>query len=355
MENTDRELRVGVIGCGVIARTHLPYIRKAGGRVVGLADASHAAANDLADRFGIQRIYRGIDELLDVERPDVVHILTPPHTHCEVAVAALSRGVHALVEKPMAVTPTEAQEMASVAAESRALLTCDHNRLFDPPMLEARRLFDSGALGRIVHVESYQAGMAGERDWLKRLEGAGLGDLLPHPLYLQLAFMGRVSEVDAFAVKSRATGDYDELRVGLRGEGCTGTLTISMNAKPHLNTLKLCGTRMTIEVNLNNMTIVKRRDYALPKIIAKSMPNLHEAEQLVLQTVRNTVNFVTGRARYYPGMGELIRRFYEAVRGKGESPVPVDRAAQVVKVTSAIWECVGIERPDGRSHIRAVK
>ena len=57
------------------------------------------------------------------------------------------------------------------------------------------------------------------------------------------------------------------------------------------NLNKLYGTQMTIEVNLNNMTLVRRRDYVAPKVIAKSLPNLDEAWSLTRQTIVNAVNF----------------------------------------------------------------
>ena len=81
-------LRVGVVGGGVIAAKHIPYIRKAGGILVGVAELSTVRANDLADRFALRNIYRSVVDMIDAERPDVVHVLTPPHTHAEVAVAA---------------------------------------------------------------------------------------------------------------------------------------------------------------------------------------------------------------------------------------------------------------------------
>ena len=150
-QGTDlKKLRVGVIGCGTISETHLPYIRKAGGEIVGLADVSLVQANDLADRFAVQRIYRTARELIDAEKPDLVHVLTPPHTHAAVAVEALERGVHVLVEKPMAVDPGRGGGHGS--RRSRAperLLTVDHNRFFDPVMLEARA-WPKRALGDIV-------------------------------------------------------------------------------------------------------------------------------------------------------------------------------------------------------------
>ena len=101
-----------------------------------------AQANDLADRFAIQRVYHSVSDLLDAESPDVGHGGTPPHTHAELAVTALERGIHVLVEKPMALLPSEVESMMAAASRGGALLTVDHNRLFDPVMLEARRLVD---------------------------------------------------------------------------------------------------------------------------------------------------------------------------------------------------------------------
>jgi predicted dehydrogenase len=331
-------IRVGVVGCGIIADAHLPYIKKAGGVVVGAADPSLRVASDLADRHAIQRTYRSAEELFDVEKPNVVHVLTPPHTHADVAVAALERGIHTLVEKPLALTMADTERMVAAASRGNAVLTADHNRLFDPPMLEARRLVDEGALGEIVAIESYQAGAASERSWLSRLAGGGIGDLVPHPLYLQLAFLGPVLNVQAHAFGS--DGNPRELRVLMQGEGRSGSLTISTGANPGLNTLKLCGTKMTVEVNLNNMSLVRRRDYAVPKIIAKPLPNLDEASQLVKQTLQTTVNFLRGTVRYYPGMGTLIERFYQSLREGTEPPVTTAQAVDVVAATEKIWAAV---------------
>lgn len=343
-KGADGRLRVGIVGCGIIANAHLPYVRQAGGEPVALCDLSIATSSELADRHGIQRVYQRVEDMLDCENLDAVHVLTPPHVHAPVAVAALERGVPALVEKPLALTSTDVEAMAAAARRGNTFFTADHNRLFDPPMLEARRLWESGELGELVAIESYQAGIASERQWLGELAGGGIGDLVPHPLYLQLFFLGAVSRLEAVAFSPKGGDDptkIEELRVLMQGEGRTGVLTISMNASPMMNTLKLCGSRMTVEVNLNNMTIVRRRDYKVPKIIAKPLPNLDESWQLLTQTTRNTVDFVRGKIRFYPGMGELIRRFYDAIRRGTPPPVSEAEAAAVVDVTNRIWEAVG--------------
>jgi len=340
----DGRLRVGIVGCGIIANAHLPYVKQAGGEAVALCDLSIAASGELADRHGIQRVYRSVVDMLECEKLDAVHVLTPPHAHAPVAIAALERGVPALIEKPLALRLADVEAMSAAARRGGTFFTADHNRLFDPPMLEARRLWESGELGELVAIESYQAGMASERDWLGELAGGGIGDLVPHPLYLQLYFLGAVERLEALAFSPRH-GDgrgekIEELRVLMQGEGRTGSLTISMNASPMMNTLKLCGSKMTVEVNLNNMTIVRRRDYKVPKIIAKPLPNLDESWQLLTQTTRNTVDFVRGKIRFYPGMGELIRRFYDSIRRGTPPPVSEAEAAAVVDVTGRIWDAV---------------
>ncbi len=340
-KGADGRLRVGIIGCGVIANSHLPYVKKAGGDPVAVCDLSIAASSELADRHGIQRVYRDVEQMLDIERPDAVHVLTPPHTHARVAALSLERGIPTLVEKPLALTSADVELMSAAARRGSTFFTAGHNRLFDPPMLIARQLWESGALGDLVAIESYQAGVASERGWLGELAGGGIGDLVPHPLYLQLYFLGAVERLEAVAFSPKGGDRIEELRVLMQGQGRTGSLTISMNASPMMNTLKLCGSRMTVEVNLNNMTIVRRRDYKVPKIIAKPLPNLDEAWQLVRQTTQNTIDFARGKIRFYPGMGELIQRFYDSVRRGTPPPVTEAEAAAVVDVTSRIWESVG--------------
>jgi len=331
---------VGLVGAGIISGVHGPYIRKAGADVVAIADADLGAANDLADRFDVQRTYADAGSMLAAEELDVVHVLTPPHTHAEIAVNALEAGVHVVVEKPAALSVEEVNRMVAAADKAGRMLCVDHNRLFDPVMLEARRLVADGVLGDLVGVESYQAGHASERAWLSQLTGGGLGDLLPHPLYLQLAFLGPVDELQAWAFDRRDEKGPRELRVLMKSGDVSGMLTISMNAHPQSNTLRLYGTRMTVDVNLNNMTIIRRVVRNVPKLIGKSLPNLEEAWQLFSQTGRSTVEFLTGKTRFYPGMGNLLSRFYSAVDEGGESPVSVDEARSVVDVTQQIWAAI---------------
>jgi predicted dehydrogenase len=289
--------------------------------------------------------------LLDA-RPDAVHVLTPPATHAELAITALEAGAHVLVEKPMALDRAEADAMVSAAKRCGRALAVDHNRWFDPVVQRARGLLAAGTLGELVGVdvvqgaavEEAQAFAAGtRRHWSADLPGGVMHNLAPHPAYLLRNFVGPLSEVHACSV-SRG-GALHELRAVVAGERCLGTMTVSLRGRPLTNTVRLVGSLATVEVNLNNMTLVLRRDRRVPKLVGKVLPNLEEAAQLLAATVRNGVAFATGRQRYFPGMGILIERFYQHVAAGAPPPTTGEEGADVVALLDALWRHAAAPEP----------
>ena len=83
---------------------------------------------------------------------DVVHILTPPKTHAELAIRAIEAGCHVFVEKPMALTVEETDAMNAAAGRNGVKLCVGHSRLCAPLMLKARNLVESGKIGKVLHV-----------------------------------------------------------------------------------------------------------------------------------------------------------------------------------------------------------
>jgi hypothetical protein len=105
---------------------------------------------------------------------------------------------------------------------------------------------------------------------------------------------------------------------------------MSVRTRPFTNRLTLYGTAATLDVNLNNMTLIERRPKQLPKLVGKVWPNLSEAHQLMSATVRNTLAYARGRQRFYPGIGAHLRALYEQVTSGGLPPVGVNEARDVV-------------------------
>ena len=127
-------LKVAIVGCGKIADQHVQQIlRIADTRVVAVCDTERLMAQQLQDRFPIGAHYADVDEMLAAERPDVVHVTTPPASHFELARRCLMAGSHVYVEKPFSVDHAQAVEMVRIAIASGRMLTVGHNVQFTEP------------------------------------------------------------------------------------------------------------------------------------------------------------------------------------------------------------------------------
>ncbi|WP_068697715.1 Gfo/Idh/MocA family protein [Paenibacillus yonginensis] len=153
-------IRVGIIGTGKIAETHLKAYAQFGGRcqVVALANLSIDKAAVLRDQFGLDcRLVQDYRELLRGGELDLVSICTPPHLHAEIAVNSLKAGVHVLIEKPMAMSLEECDRMLEAQAASGRLLSVVGQERYVDRNVKLKAVLESGLAGRIVHaqVESY--------------------------------------------------------------------------------------------------------------------------------------------------------------------------------------------------------
>jgi predicted dehydrogenase len=265
-----------------------------------------------------------------------VHVLTPPQTHAALAIELLGAGVNVLVEKPLALTREEAAEVLDAARRSRRFVTVDHNRWFDPVVQRAARAAEWGSLGDLVGVEVFQGAEAGEADkmagathWSTQLPGGLLHNLASHPLYLMRRFAGPVRDLRVVSVVAGG-GHLEEVRLIGVGERALASVTMSLRAQPFMNRLTLLGTKASLEVNLNNMTLIERRPKSLPKLVGKVWPNLNEALQLTTATVQNAIAYASGKQRFYPGIGIHLRELYARVAAGAEPPVSAEEGRDVV-------------------------
>lgn len=328
---SDRSHRVALVGAGRISAVHHGYAKNVpNARVVAVCDADRDRAEEFAQERNIPAFYDDIEELLRKEQPNIVHVCTPPATHATLAIAAMEGGANVLVEKPMAMTVEDCDRMIETAERYGRRICVDHNRLFDPVVLKARQLVDSGALGEIVSVEALQGvnpvdGGTPDGHWSVADPFAPLYNLGPHPLYLAAHFLGPVEDLKIVGQPLGEDGLLREIRVLLESNGTYGYVTFSMGAQPYLNHVNVFGTKGTLRANLNTMAMTVEKVRKLPKMVAKFTANLEPAAQLVGSTVETVLAVALRRMKTYPGIGQNIRRFYKAL-DEGE-PAPVDGAA----------------------------
>ena len=143
------EVKLAIVGCGTISQLNAPgYLEHESCQVVALCDPVRERAESRATQWGITpRIYTSYDEVLQDPDVDAVELLTPTSLHAEQSIVALEAGKHVSCQKPICNTIDEAERITSAVRKSRARFRVTENFLFYPPLLKAKKLLDSGAIG----------------------------------------------------------------------------------------------------------------------------------------------------------------------------------------------------------------
>ncbi len=145
------QVRLAVVGAGLIGRRHIDIIQEEPSvLLVAIVDpASEAQA--IADRLGVPR-FMDTNTMLRATMPDGAIIATPNALHAPVGIACASRGVHLLVEKPLADTLASAEALVASARDHRVHLLVGHHRRHNPIIRKAKAIVESGELGDVVAV-----------------------------------------------------------------------------------------------------------------------------------------------------------------------------------------------------------
>lgn len=155
----ERLIRLGVVGCGGFGLFALQQFTQVPGvELRGMAGTHRPAARAAAARFGVEDVEE-VDRLLGRDDIDLVYIATPPFLHHEQAMAALEAGKHVIVEKPLAMTVAQADEMVTSAHRHDRLLVANLMQRYNPLFGAVRRLVESRVLGDVLRggFENYAA------------------------------------------------------------------------------------------------------------------------------------------------------------------------------------------------------
>lgn len=189
-------LKVGVIGVGGIARTHMPgWAASEHAEVVAGSDISEPFLQKWGQEFGVSKLSTNAADLINDPDIDIIDICTPNNYHAPLAIAAMEAGKHVICEKPLAPTPQAIRDM--IAARDRTgkmLMTAQHFR-FRGNSRAMKAEIDSGTLGNIYHARSWMLRRAAlpvrPGFILKEHSGGGATiDIGVHILDLTLWFMG---------------------------------------------------------------------------------------------------------------------------------------------------------------------
>jgi len=330
--------RAGMVGAGNICEFHVAAVKKLAPDVelVGICDLDAERARTSAEKWGTTA-YADLDALV-AAGANVIHVLTPPAAHAAVARAALEKGCHVLIEKPIAEDVAAARAIGELARERGLVATVNHSLLYDPQVLRALEQVRAGALGQIVSVDilrgsEYPSHEGGPLPPWYRSAGYPFRDIGVHCLYLIQELLGPIEDVDA---NWRSLGGdpnlaFDEWRAIVRCQRGLGQFQLSWNTKPMQSQLIIHGTRGVLRVDLFAMFHGKRAATPLPKAAERLVNAFADSIQPLIDVPINVWKFVRKEVQAYQGLRDLVGDFYRRLAAGEPPPVSIDDATKVVE------------------------
>jgi phthalate 4,5-cis-dihydrodiol dehydrogenase len=146
---------MGMAGLGVASTQILPPVAKLPYvKIAAAADTRRDALEKFRQEYGAE-VFTSFEAMCESPNVDFVYIATPNDLHARHAVTAAEHGKHVIVEKPMAMTLEECESMNAAAEKNRVKLLCGHTHSFDPPIRKIREIVQSGELGKLRMIHSW--------------------------------------------------------------------------------------------------------------------------------------------------------------------------------------------------------
>ena len=253
-------VRFAVVGCGNAARRiHLPALRAEGADVTVFASRSRASAEATRDAWAAGSVVDRWQDAVVRDDVDAVLVATPNAFHRDVAVAAAAAGKHVLVDKPMANTTADADEMIAAAAANGVVLVPFQNTRFAAPFVAAQHFVGSGRLGTVTGFRAAfghggPEGWAPQGEWFLDRDQSGGGSLIDlgvHVIDLVRAVTGDdIAAVSALLNGHRGNVEADAQLLARLRSGAIGSIHASWSSRAGSdNQLTVIGTEGTLHLD----------------------------------------------------------------------------------------------------------
>ncbi|MGC0145007.1 Gfo/Idh/MocA family protein [Pseudactinotalea sp. Z1732] len=344
MSTASDPLAIGIIGLGIIGRQHTNRLTDAGApaRLTGVYDADAELTQEFAQTHEVPAA-GNMDELLALDGLEAVVIAVPSGLHKDLAVAALQAGKHVLLEKPIEVNVTAADEILQAARDSSKVLSVVSQRRFAPANQFIKELIDSGGLGNITsaaievplwRTQEYYDSAGWRGSWA--MDGGGaLMNQGVHLVDLALWLLGDVDELYAhtglLAHERIEVEDTVTITARLKSGALMTFLATTAAYAPPPTRISIMGDQGTI-VAINDeiahfATVEGPQKPELPPLAPKGLP-YSDAQHLQKRQLADFVAAVRN-ARLPVVTAEQARKavaFIEAVYESGRTGQPVQPA-----------------------------
>jgi UDP-N-acetylglucosamine 3-dehydrogenase len=339
------KLKVGIVGCGgVTQQEHIPSFLRLNNVVLqAVCDKNKDLVQQTVAKYHISGAYAELSDMLSKEKLDIVDICVPPQIHAPLALEALQHGCHVLMEKPMALRVSDCDQMIEAARSKGVKLCIVHNQIFNPPFDKARNLVAKGAIGdftgmRILLSDHRDAMIMREDYWIHKLPGGLIGESGPHVVYLSLAFLNRVQNVEIYAKNflEHSWAPFDEFRIELEGEKAMCSVTMSYSGTHHDLLVDIFGTEGVIHLDLSSKLLVHYGNKESVRPVRFARYFLNVSSQVVGGIAANAFGLMTRKLKF--GHELLIRDFVDSILNNRQPPVTGEEGREVVRVMEMVVE-----------------
>lgn len=341
-----KKLRIGMVGAGNIAKTHLDAYKKVeNAEIVAICDINPETLAETAKIYGIEKTYATEAEMLANEELDACDVAVWNCSHAECSIMALNAGKHVLCEKPMATNAKEAQEMIDAAEKNNKLLMIGFVLRFGDEARIAKDFIDHDYLGDIYYSKAtYLRRHGAPGGWFtdkKRSAGGPVIDLGVHVIDLTRYLMGKPKAVSVFASTENRLKNRPNLKttVGWSPKGASPSDPYDVEDFA-VALIKYDGGQTTLleaSYSINGEDANKKELYG-----TKGGMNLNgtdskiytEVNDFLADIIPDTKNYIDSKDMFAAEMGHFV----DCALNGTECIAPAKDGLEVMKILDAIYE-----------------
>lgn len=321
--------KTAIVGCGAISKTHAKSLKLVqNATIAAFCDPIFERAEKNADEYG-GVAYRSLEEALEKEKIDVIHVCAPHYLHVPITKTALQRGINVLMEKPPAITREQFEELKAADKGAARLGICFQNR-YNESVIAAKKLLESGECGKVLGARGIVTWSRDEKyystsGWRGQLEKEGGGVLINqsiHTLDLITYMLGMPSRVSATSANYHLKGVIDvedSISAFLEfGDATAIFFATTAHCKDAPILLEFACEKATIRIEGNTLRVARADG---------------KTEFADYSTTSSG-----GKACWGSSHGKLISEFYSRLESGEQFPVDLDSVKESFYAMTAIYD-----------------
>ncbi len=331
MGSTQKKHRICLVGAGFISHIHaeainsLPHLK-----LGGIVDTNKAAAERVAKKWGIERVFSSVEDAINSREFDAFHVLVPPNAHASVTAECLKSGLPVFLEKPLATSSEQCEVLLALSQTHSAPLGVNQNFIYHPAFAKLRQIIEEGTLGPLETVECIysmplrQLSARQFGHWMFHEPKNILLEQAVHPLSQIYSLTGPASEHSTLAGSPTEISPgvlfFGQANVSFKGASLPAHLQFAVGREyPFWQVTAMCKDGSVVADMISNRTFSYKRSRWL-EAVEYLISGARIAGQIVLQSIANAGTYtlsISGlKARsdpFFMSMRSSIEAFYQAI------------------------------------------